>query len=262
MLAILLSLLFIMIRGGSAYAQLPPRNIQQDSVYTQQPPQNIQQDTVTEEAAPQPEVPKQTVNIALKNDRLSVDLINANLGEIIQSIAKQAAFSIEGYSSVFSKTITTKFNDLEIDRGIIRLFSLVKEKNYLINYDTKGAILKLEIYGGEAAGSIPKTPARPQVSPARQQVSPPVETPSQRPAISRPALPAARRISPVRPNRQAPQTQQTPQVPQTPQAPEPADPISIQEDQNIDENLPAEDVKEIPYIPPQRKPVFIPPIKR
>lgn len=237
-----------MIGGGSAYTQLPS--------------QDIQQNTVTEEAAPQPEVPKQTVSIALKDDRLSVDLINANLGEIIQSIAQKAAFSIEGHSSVFSKTITTKFNDFEIDRGIIRLFSLVKEKNYLINYDAKGTIIKLEIYGGEASGSIPKTPVRPQVSPARQQVSPPAETPSQRPAVSRPVPPAARRFPQVRLNRQVPQAQQTPQVPQTPQAPEPADPISIQEDQNIDENLPSEDIKEIPYIPPQKKPVFIPPIKR
>lgn len=238
---ILITLLFllfiIIIGGGSAYAQIPPQDIQQDTVTEE-----------TEVTGPQPEVPRRTVNIALKDDRLSVDLVNATFGDIIQEIARKAAFSIEGYSSVFSKTITTKFDALEVDRGIIRLFSLVKEKNYLINYDTKGAILKLEIYGTEAAGSIPKTPARPQVSPVRQQVSPPSPT-----TPARPAIPG---ISPSR-RRSVPQ----PRIPRV--SPQPAPQDQMPEDQDIEhEDLPEEDVKEIPYIPPQRKPVYIPPIKR
>lgn len=228
MLITLLSSLFIMTGGSSAYAQMPP--------------QNIPQDTVTEETATQPEVPKQIVNIALKNNRLSVDLVNANFGEIIQSIAQKAGFSIEGNSSAFSRTMTTKFNDLEIDRGIMRLFSLVKENNYLINYDAKGAISKLEIYGSGAVGSIPQT-TRPQVSPVRPRVRPPFSTSSQQPAMPRTSPPV------------------TNPVPQAP--PQASPPEQMPEDQSIGfEDLPEEDVKEIPYIPPQRKPVYIPPIKR
>ena len=123
------------------------------SAYAQEPPQTVQQDTVVEKTATQPEVPAQLVNISLKNDRLSVDLVNASLGETIQSIAQKAGFSIEGNSRAFSQKMTTKFNDLEVDIGIIRLFSLVKESNYLINYDTKGSISKLKVYDSGAVGS-------------------------------------------------------------------------------------------------------------
>jgi hypothetical protein len=135
----LLNSLMIMTGGGSAYAQKPP--------------QNVQQDEVVERTAPQREVPKQIVNVALKNDLLSVDLVNASLGETLRSIAQKAGFSIEGNSRAFSQKMTTKFNDLEVDIGIIRLFSLVKESNYLINYDTKGSISKLKVYDSGAVGS-------------------------------------------------------------------------------------------------------------
>ncbi len=240
----LLFSLFLMTGGGSAYAQIPPQDIQEDTETDEAELIKITPDT--DETEPLPEVPSQTIHIALKDDRLSVDLVNVTFGDIIQEIAQKAAFSIEGYSSVFSKTITTKFNDLEIDRGIIRLFSLVKEKNYLINYDTKGAILKLEIYGAETAGSVPKTPARPQVFSPRQQVSPPSPAAPPRPAIPG-IFPSGRRTAP-----------RTPQV-----SPQYSPPGQISEDQDIeDEDLPEEDVKEIPYIPPQRKPVYIPPLKR
>ncbi|MFZ2196121.1 MAG: hypothetical protein WAV13_00200, partial [Thermodesulfovibrionales bacterium] len=35
------------------------------------------------------------------------------------------------------------------------LFSLVKENNYLINYDTKGSISKIKVYDTGAVGIIP-----------------------------------------------------------------------------------------------------------
>lgn len=223
------------------------------SAYAQMPPQSLDQDTVTEETATQPEVPKQIVNIALKDDLLSVDLVNANLGEIIRAIAQKAGFTIEGSSATFSKTMTTKFNDLEIDRGIMRLFTLVKENNYLINYDTKGAISKLEIYGSGADGSIPKTTTKPRVSPVRPQVRPPSAATSSQPALPRAIRPVTRRV---------PQAPPQPITPQTP-SPQTSSPEQMPEEQSIgDEDLPEEDVKDSPYIPPQKKPVYIPPIKR
>lgn len=123
--------------------------------YAQRPPQDIQQNAAGEHTAAQPEVPTQPINITLNNDRLSVDLVNAGLGETIRSIAQKAGFSIEGSSKAFSRKITTKFNDLDVDIGIIRLFSLVKETNYLFNYDARGAISKLKVYDAGALGSVP-----------------------------------------------------------------------------------------------------------
>jgi len=185
-LVALLYSLIIITGGGFAYAQKPP---------------DIQRDTAVEKTATQPEVPKHIVDVALKNDRLSVDLVNANLGETIRSIAQKAGFSIEGNSSAFSKKMTTKFNDLEVDIGIIRLFSLVKESNYLINYDTKGSISKLKVYDPGAVGSIP-----PALSPTEETGAFPFKTwrsrrlrNSQQPAVPSPPPPPVTQPSQTEP---------------------------------------------------------------
>lgn len=130
---ILISLFSVLIiaGGGSAYAQEPPQKAQLVT-----PP----------EAAPQPEVPKQISTVIIENNRLSVEFADISFQEILQSISKKAGFKVEGSSKVFSTKVTTKFNDLDIDSGIIRLFSIVKESNYLINYDPKGSISKIKVY--------------------------------------------------------------------------------------------------------------------
>ena len=135
----LLNSLIMITVGGSAYAQKPP--------------QDSQPATPTPEVAPQPEIPKQIATVILENNRLSVEFVNVSFGEILQSIGKKAGFRVEGMSNVLSRKVTTRFNDLDIDSGIIRLFSLVKESNYLINYDTKGSISKIKIYNISAVGS-------------------------------------------------------------------------------------------------------------
>ncbi|RPI35791.1 MAG: hypothetical protein EHM54_07320 [Nitrospiraceae bacterium] len=227
------------------------------SVQSQMPPPNILRNAPAGEAVRQPEVTKQISVIKIENDRLSVELVNANFGEVLQSIAQKAGFTIAGYSDTFSTKVTTKFNDIEIDRGFARLFSLAKESNYLISYDTKGSIAKLEVYGPSATVSVPNSPAMPQTSPVRPQFQP-----------SAPAT-LPQRVMPRIPRPTAQPLPQTPPQPVTrpfPQAlpPQPAPAEHEQEPQDVieHEDVPAQDVKEIPYIPPQRKPVYIPPIKR
>jgi len=218
------------------------------------PPPHILQNAPAGEAVSQPEVPKQISIIKIENNRLSVELANANFGEVIQSIAQKAGFSIAGYSDTFSTKVTTKFNDLEIDSGFARLFSLVKESNYLISYDTKGSIAKLEVYGAAATLSVPHSPAMPQTSPVRPQFQPshPAALPQR--VLPRIPSPAARPI---------PQVPPQPVARPFPQAPQPAPAEQEQETQDVGrEDIPDQDVKEIPYIPPQKKPVYIPPIKR
>jgi hypothetical protein len=132
---ILITLLYslIIITGGG-------------SVHAQKPPQNTQPATLTPEIAPQPEIPKQISTVIVENNRLSVEFVNVSFGEILKSIGKKAGFTVEGFSKVLSIKVTTKFTDLDLDSGIVRLFSLVKESNYLINYDSKGSISKLKVY--------------------------------------------------------------------------------------------------------------------
>lgn len=230
----LLTLLVIVIDGGPAYSQMPPPVPQQGSP--------------ADESAPQPEVPKQVSVITVEDSRLSVELVNANFGETIKSIAKKAGFNVVGYSDAFSAKVTTRFNKLDIDSGFARLFSLVKESNYLISYDSKGSISKVEIYGNASAGSVQKSPTRTQISPVRPQIRPSVPAAPQ-PVIPRIPRPAARPFPPG--------------SSQPPQPPQPAPEDQMPEDEGIaHQDIPDQDVKEIPYIPPQKKPVYIPPIRR
>jgi hypothetical protein len=230
----LLTSLVIIIAGASANAQMPPPVTQQN------PPADA--------PAPEPEVTKQTYTITVENNLLSVELLNANFGKIIQTIAQKAGFSVVGYSDAFSTKVTTRFDNLEIDRGFARLFSLVKESNYLISYDEKGSISKLEIYGNASAGSVHTSPVRPQMPPVRPRISRPFPTAPQS-VIPRIPRPAARPFPPE------------PSQPPEPPQPAPADHIPGDEDISH-EDITNQDVQEIPYIPPQKKPVYIPPIRR
>ena len=155
---ILITLLYslILITGGG-------------SSYAQKPLQNTQPVIQTPEIAPQPEIPKQISTVIVENNRLSVEFVDVSFGEILKSIGNKAGFTVEGFSKVLSRKVTTKFNDLDIDSGIIRLFSLVKETNYLINYDTKGSISKLKVYTIGTAGSTGTVGSVPPASsPARE----------------------------------------------------------------------------------------------
>ena len=236
----LLTLLVIIIEGGTAYPQMPPPVSQQSAP--------------ADKSAPQPEVAKQTATIKVEDNLLSVELVNANFGEIIKTIAQKAGFGIEGYSDAFRATVTTKFANIEIERGFARLFSLVKESNYLISYDEKGSISKLEIYGNASAGSVHKSPTRTQISPARPSIRSPFPT-SPRPGSPRGPRPMVRPL----PSEQS----QPPETSQPPQPPQPAPEDQMPEDEDAaHQDIPDQAVKEIPYIPPQKKPVYIPPIKR
>ena len=130
---ILSTLLFslLVIAGGSAFGLETPKDVQKE--------------TSESEAAPQPEIPKHISTIMVEKNLLSVEFVNVDFGEILRSISQKAGFTLEGSSPAFGKQVTTKFNDLDIDTGIIRLFSLVKESNYLISYDAKGSIAKVTI---------------------------------------------------------------------------------------------------------------------
>jgi len=100
----------------------------------------------------------------LANNQLSVDFDNMPFGEIIEAVSQKAGFKVHvtGGSAALAKKVTTKYTDLELEEGIKRLFSLVKESNYLINYDTKGNISELKIINSKASSTgavagIPQT---------------------------------------------------------------------------------------------------------
>jgi len=190
-----------------------------------------------EDVEPQPEPPKQVMKIEVRDNLLDVELENVDFGSVIRSIADKAKFKVEGSGAVFGKKLNTRFSDIEIERGVARLLTLVIESNYMIHYDTKGAISRLEILSA-APGSSPAPGTRP--APVMQ---PPVRTqpmpvrPAQQPSVTLPPRPA-----------------QIPVRPATP-APRPVQPQVFPDDDDEDDD---EDVEEIPYASPQSKPRFAP----
>lgn len=238
--------------AGLTFSQIPPQAV---------PPAD------TGEVQPQPEAPKQILNVKVENDLLSVELLDADFGTVINSIAEKSGFKVEMTADVAARKITTKFNEVEIERGVLRLLTLIKEKNYMSHYNTKGMLSKLEIYGsGPATTTKPSRPAavRPPVQrPVVTTPAPVVTSPSPAAAPPRPPVPFVRPV-PARPR--FPQTTPRPQQqqvtkPQTPEAPAQPD---DEEDENVRDEDDESDVSatEIPYIAPQKKPVFIPPAKK
>ncbi|MDP2157021.1 MAG: hypothetical protein Q8K68_04860 [Nitrospirota bacterium] len=194
---------------------------------------------------PQPEPPKSVLNVELRNDLLSVELENVDFGTAIRAVADKAGFKIEGTGDVFSRKLNTRFTDIEVERGVIRLLSLVQESNYMLNYNTKGLISKLEIFGissGKAPSVTTRQPLRP--TPATLQ---PAQT--RRPAVVSP-LPQSRPIPPVVRRRPVPSRP----IPPSQSAAQPSGSATPQASEEADEQ--EETVNEIPYIAPQ--PRFLP----
>jgi len=144
-----------------------------------------------EGTAVQSETPKPLSRVEVKKGRLSVELVDAGFGEVMQAISEKAGIKTEIVGGVYAKTVTTSFSDLDLERGIARLLSLVKEKNYMIRYDAKGMVSKVEVYSSGA------TPVKQDVS-AKPRPLPPAETASFPPVSSRPrGMPAVRKNPPA-----------------------------------------------------------------
>jgi hypothetical protein len=186
--------------------------------------------------AAEPEPPRSVMNISVENGLMSLEIENTDFGTAIRSVSEKAGFKIEGSSETFSKKLNTKFTGIETERAVQRLFSLVRESNYMMHYSPDGAISRIDIYG--AAATVAAQPPTTTRSAASRQI-PPIS----RPNITRPNLPAAQRQFPRRfGNVMSPQ-KPTPQQPQ----PEPTEEPEVVEEENVSET---------PYVAPQPKSTF------
>ena len=220
--------------------------------------QIVQQETEPGGDQSQPEVKQKISFINIQNNNLSVELVDAEFGAVLQSIAQKSGFRVVIGGNAFNKKVSTKFDDMELERGLMRLFNLIREKNYAIKYDSKGKLDLIEVFAGTASSSAPAG-MQPQIGPQMQR---PVFIPPAPQAVSPPAPSTApdvrNRPVPLRPpfirSRPVPQSGQPQTSPQV---------IQDNDDEMDDDSDTAEEaVKEIPYIPPQKKPIYIPPKTR
>lgn len=107
---------------------------------------------------------KPVMNIEVKDGLLSVEISDAEFGDVIKEIAEKARFKVEILGDVAYKKISTNFKGVDIEKGIRRLLTIItlmKGKDYTISYNSEGFIDKLEVYG-ESSG-------KPAVSPLQKR---------------------------------------------------------------------------------------------
>jgi len=232
-------------------------------VFAQQQPQGPPGAGNEGQVAPpgQPEPPKQFLNIDVKNGQLSVELENIAFGTAIRAVAEKAGFKVEGSGEVFNRKLNTKFTNIEIERGVTRLLSLVNESNYMLHYNTGGSISSLEIFptaaGGAASPGVrqpsrPQTPPRPQ--PAPQPLQPPQPSTGEPPTVPPRQIPLP--VQPPQPSAVGPRS--IPRVP-PPTRPVAPPPRPVQPQMVPEDNVGEEAVEEIPYTAPQPRQPLMPP---
>ncbi len=212
-------------------------------------------------AAPAEPQPKSVVTVT--DSLLSVELVDAPLGQVLGEISRQAGFRLEGQAESLGRRLTTRFTDLEIERALSRLFSLASEKNYFMHYDAAGRLMVIE-FPGSGSSAVARNGIQP---PAGRPVPLPVQPrgvsapspqaagsgdPAVRTSPPPPSVPSLirnrRRFIPVQPNTQGQA------------AADPEEGVTAEESFNGPTS--EEPVNEVPYIPPQRKPLYIPPRPR
>lgn len=119
---------------------------------------------------------KSVMKIEVNDGLLSVEISDAEFGNVIKEIAEKAKFKAEISSDVALKKISTTFKDIEVERGVRRLLTIMKEKDFTISYNTAGVIDKLEIYGGGISRPVVNT--QPQKTQVRQKTFQRVTPPS------------------------------------------------------------------------------------
>ncbi|MCK4911211.1 MAG: hypothetical protein KAR83_06200 [Thermodesulfovibrionales bacterium] len=185
--------------------------------------------------------PPLTEPVRVRSGMLSVKLESASFGLTLEEIGRQAGFEAIITPEVASKELSTTFRDMELQKGIQRLLSLISHRNFFIYYGANDSITRIEVYG---TGTVQK-PGKgrqtytPSTSPARSRSGRRVVTPSttfKRPSVSRRTVPARE------PARTTP-------------------PVTRVSPESRTDNADGDDV-EVPYIVPQQEPQYVPPYNR
>ena len=187
-------------------------------------------------------VPAPVMKIEIRDGLLSVDLAGAAFGDIIKAVAARSGVQAQVTGDVANRPVTTKFRGMELEDGIMRLLSLVQERNFFFSYDEKGGLKRIEIYGATAKPAPQKKDSpsgRKAVQPEKLMPSKPVPPASPAPSSVRKNPPASQRI--IRPSRDGAVE------PQLKEADRPED---VRDDDPLD--VP-------PGLPPEKAPPYIPP---
>jgi hypothetical protein len=100
---------------------------------------------------PVPEMPE-GLHVSIQDGRLSVNVKDQAFGDVIAAIANAADFDVDLSNDVFDMKLSTRFKNAGLERGIMRLLSLIDQRNYSIDYGPDGSIKRLEVFGDLSSG--------------------------------------------------------------------------------------------------------------
>ena len=115
--------------------------------------------------------------VALQDGRLSVDLQEADMGEVLEQIGRQAGIRISGGPSS-GKKVSARFSGVELEEGIRRLLRSVSLSHIFMYASIPAGSVKISevrVLGeGKEVAPPPATPAEPGVQSNEQNTGAPV----------------------------------------------------------------------------------------
>ncbi|GBD99024.1 hypothetical protein BMS3Abin07_01055 [bacterium BMS3Abin07] len=86
-----------------------------------------------------------TIKIALDHGRINLVAEDRSFGYVLNELSKIAHFTVKIPPDLYSKRISIRLYNTEVDRAVTRLFSLTRERNYRIQYDSSGEITQVDV---------------------------------------------------------------------------------------------------------------------
>jgi hypothetical protein len=199
------------------------------------------------------EAQKGEKKVRVLNNRLSVDLMDAEFGNVMKEIGDKAGFEVKISAAISNKTLSTSFTNMELQRGITRLLTLMGQKNYFIYYNPDNSISKIEVFiSGKGPGRRSSTEWRPGPRPR----------PDLTPATDRPKYPMPPKVQKPMPSPGSPALLGNAPAGKEPVGKEPVGKEPVGKEPVGEEPVGEEpEQKKVPYIPPTQIPAYIPPAK-
>ena len=187
--------------------------------------------------------PPLTEPVRVRSGMLTVKLEGAAFGQTLEEIGRQAGFEVAVSPEIASKQLSTTFRDMELQKGIQRLLSLISHRNFFIYYGADDSITRIEVY---YAGEVQK-PSR-----SKQNFRPNTRQKIPTPGVTRPRNTGVYRTPAQDRNENLRSVPDRSPVRKTPAVTRRA-PSSQAQDQGE---------KDVPYIVPQQEPQYVPPYNR
>ena len=130
------------------------------------------------------------IKVEYQNGRVNMLVENRTFGEVLDSFAGSAHFTVKVPPEERAKKISIRLHDADMDKAVTRLFTLVEIRNYSVQYGSGGEIRHIEVIvpkkvDARPEGRIPPQTLR-QKTEGRQPRSRTYTPPQSRPRRYRP----------------------------------------------------------------------------